>query len=193
MMETQLAQDRKETQRARAIVIVFCAFVAPFAVLMLSGVAESYVRAFYALSLGLLMAWAGFWVAFRARPEELAKRWTPGPLKPAWAIVVRICGMLVLVGALGFLLPATIQDFTELVRSGRPKAFVEAPRGVEGRAILHPVFQTVRLRGGGRFPTVYMFAYGGKRLVEGRRYVLTVLPRSHWILSAHEETQTATQ
>jgi hypothetical protein len=191
-METQLEQKAKEDHRARAVVVLLIGFVAPFAVLMLSGVAEAYARASYALFLGVLMAWAGVWVAFRAGPEELVKRWTPHGLKPLWAIAVRACGLLVIVGA-GYLLTSTIQDVGELLSSGHPRTFVEAAHGIERKGFLHPVFQTVRLRGGGRFRTVYLFAYGGKRLVEGQRYAITVLPRSHWILSAHEVTETASQ
>jgi len=192
-MENQLEQDQKESNRARALIIVMCGFVAPFFVLMLSGVAEWTMRASYALCLGAIMAGGGVWVAFRAKPDQLDKRWIPDTLKPVWRIFVKICGVLVIIGAMGFLLPATIQDVWDLVSSGRPRTFVEEARGVEGRAILHPVFQTVRLRDRGRYRSVYMFAYGGKRLVNGQRYVVTVLPRSHWILSAHEETETASR
>ena len=192
-MECQHEQEWKESNRNRALVVLFLGFVAPFAVLMFSGAAEWSMRASYALALGALMAWAGIWVAFRAKPEELVKRWTPDAIKPGWAIVVRFCGVLVIIGAFGFVLPRTVQDVGELVSSGRPRSFVEAARGVEGKLIIHPVFQTVRLRGMDRHPTVYMFAYGGKRLIEGRSYVVTVLPRSHWILSAHEVNKTASR
>jgi hypothetical protein len=164
---------------------VVVGFVVPFVVLLLSGAAEQSMRAFYALCLCGLMLWGGAWVAFRAGPDRRA-------FKLSWAMAMRLCGLFVIVAG-AVLLTSTIQDVYELVSAGRPKTYVEEARGVDGQVILHPIFQTVRLRGDGSYRTVYMLAYGGKRLVNGRRYVITVLPRSHWILSARQATEIAGQ
>ena len=172
----------------RLLVVVLAGFVAPFLVLLLSGAAEQSTRALYALCLCGVILWGGAWVAFRAGPDQLAKRWTPQAFKPSWAMVMRLCGLFVIVAG-AVLLTSTIQDVYELVSAGHPKTYVEEARGVEGQVILHPVFQTVRLRGDGSYRTVYMFAYGGKPLMNGRRYVITVLPRSHWILSVRQEIE----
>jgi len=189
-METQREQEAKESHGTRVLAIALLGFVAPFMVLMLSGSVEQSMRAFYALCLCGVILWGGAWIAFRAEPDQLAKQWTPSALKPSWALFMRLCGLLVIVAG-AVLLTSTIQDVYELLSAGRPKTFVEEVRGVQGKIILHPIFQTVRLRGDGNYRKVYMFAYGGKKLVDGRRYVITVLPRSHWILSARQEIETA--
>lgn len=181
-----------QSHRLPALAIALAGFVVPFVVLLLSGTAEQSMRAFYAVGLCGLILWGGAWVAFRAEPDQLAKPWTPEAFRPSWAMVMRLCGLLVIVAG-AVLLTSTIQDVYELVSAGRPKTFVEEARGVQGKVILHPFFQTVRLRGDGSYRKVYMFAYGGKKLVDGRRYVITVLPRSHWILSARQEIEIAGQ
>lgn len=173
-----------QSRPGRLLAFVVAGFVVPFAVLLLSGTAEQSMRAFYALCLCGVLLWGGAWVAFRAGPDPLARRWTPSALKPSWALVMRLCGLFVIVAG------AVLLTY-ELVASGRPKAFAEEARGVQGKIFLHPLFQTVRLRGDGSYRKVYMFAYGGKKLVDGRRYAITVLPRSHWILSARQEIETA--
>ena len=173
-------------RRLQPLLVLFVGFIAPFVVLLLSGGAEESVRAAYALCLEVIMGWGGAWIAFHAGPEELAKRWTPQSFKSAWTVFMRISGMFLIVAA-AYLFTRTSQDVVEFLSAGRAKTFVEEARGVESRLFLHPFFQTVRLRGDRRYRTAYMFAYGGKRLVEGRRYVFAVLPRSSWILSATEE------
>ena len=103
----------------------------------------------------------------------------------------RAPGALLIMGA-AFLMKSTVTDVVELL-SGHPRTFTAVARSVEGKAFLHPVFQAVRFREGKGFATPYMFAYGGKHLVAGQQYVVTVLPRSRWLLSAHEATETASQ
>jgi len=44
--------------RTTVLVSIFVLLVAPFVVLMLSGTAEWFLRALYALSLGMVMVWA---------------------------------------------------------------------------------------------------------------------------------------
>jgi len=175
--------------RNRVLVLLLAGFVAPFLVLLVPAPGDSYVRAAYAVCLVVLMAAGGAWVSFRANTEELAKRWTPQRFKPGWAVFMRLAGFFVIVVA-AFLMKSTGQDVVELLTSGRPQAFVATARSVESKAFLHPIFQAVRFREGKRFAT-YMFAYGGKRLIPGQTYAVTVLPRSEWILSAREVKGTA--
>ena len=162
--------------------------LAPFAVLLVSGSAELALRAAYALCLGGVMAACGTWIAFRATREQLARRFDLGR-HPAWSWLFRGIGAFVVVAA-GVLLNDTVRDVVDLA-AGRPRTFVEKAGNVDGHFFLHPVFQTVWLRGDESFRHSYMFVYGGKRLIPGRAYTLTVLPRSHWILSAQEVYEVA--
>lgn len=178
----------KEDRFGWLVAAGFVGVLAPFAVLLVSGSAELGLRAAYALALGGIMAALGTWIAFRATREQLARRFELGR-HPAWSWLFRGMGVLVVVAA-AYLLNDTVRDVADLA-AGRPRKFVEKAGNVDGHLFLHPVFQTVWLRGNESFRHSYMFVYGGKRLIPGRAYALTVLPRSHWILAAHEVTQVA--
>src|SRR5262245_24151040 len=165
-METRRKEGPKGPHLSSTLLAVLVPFLMPFAVLMVSGLAESYVRASYAISLGVLIAWAGVLIVLRARKESLASRLLPDRIKPAWTLFVRMSGMLVIGGA-AYLMASTIPDVTDLLMSKRPRMFIEEARGVQPEYI-RPLFQTVRLRGEDHSPALYMFAYGGDQPGERR-------------------------
>ena len=177
--------------RRRAF-LVLAGLVAPFVVLLAPESAQCYVRASYAVCLLAIMAGGGAWITFRAHPDDLAKRWTPERFKPGWAVFMRLAGALVIVAAI-YLMNSTSRDILELLISGQPKTFVATARSVESKAFLHPIFQTARLADRKQSYATYMFAYGGKRLLPGETYRVSVLPRSRWILSAREENEAASR
>jgi len=187
-----ILEMQAQPHNRKAALLVLAALAAPFVVLMVPAPADCYVRASYAVCLLAIMAGGGAWITFRAHPDELAKRWTPERFKPAWAVLMRLAGAFVIVAA-AYLMNSTSRDVMELLTSGHPKTFVATARSVESKAFLHPIFQAVRFRDGKHFPTTYMFAYGGKRLIPGQTYRVSVLPRSGWILSAHEEDEAASR